>query len=151
MNLPESADFAGKRQHAALLLVAGFSIVQAAKQAGVGPRTIHNWLAKPEYRAYINRLRDGYVDEALGRLTTAATRAVDTLVGLLQSPTPSIRLRSATSILDLLIKIRGHKELIERIAGLEERCGLVDVGFEARPGDEPGGEHEIPALAGRIG
>ena len=151
MDLQESAEFAGKRQHVAMLLVAGFPIVQAAREAGVGPRTIHNWLAKSEYRAYINKLRSNFVDEALGRLTVAATRAVDTLVGLLQSPTPSIRLRSATSILDLLIKIRGHKELIERIAGIEEKCGLVNVAFEATPGDEPGGEHEIPALAGRIG
>jgi hypothetical protein len=61
---------------------------------------------------------------------------------------PTVRLRSATSILDLLINRREHKEFSDRLSALEQRS--IDVDFEVDPGGEPGDGDEFLALAGKV-
>jgi hypothetical protein len=119
MNRQDSALWNGKRERVALLLAEGKAIKAAAAEAGIGERTAYTWLADPRFQNHISDLRGRMVDTALGRLTDAATKAVDTLVGLLDDGRDTVRLRAAFGILDSMARLREHVEFERRIAALE--------------------------------
>ena len=103
------------------LLAAGWAIKATAAEIGAGERTVHDWLGKPEYRAYIADLRDRMLSQSVGRLSDASTEAVETLRSLLADESPSVRLRASVAILDGLIRYREFSELAEHVAQLEAR------------------------------
>ena len=143
MDPQESAGFVGKKQHVALLLVGGMSVVQAATEAKVAARTAYGWMANPAYRRHVNNLRSPFIDEALGRLTAAATRSVEVMVALLDCNEPHVRLRASTSIVDTLIKLREHTEFARRLEALEAR-GTIEVAMIEADDDPPDLEDSGP-------
>ena len=108
-----------KQERLALLLAAGQAIKSAAAEVKVGERTAHSWLEYPHFRARVAALRGRMLDTALGRLADAATRAVDTLVALLDEESGSLRLRASLGILDSLSRLREHVEFEARVLALE--------------------------------
>jgi hypothetical protein len=66
-------------------------------------------------------LRARCLEEAVGRLTSIATRAAETLAQLLDSESETIKLRAAVSLLEQLIRVREHSEIAARLAALERR------------------------------
>lgn len=137
------ATLSAKQERLALLLAGGQAIKSAAAQVKVGERTAHSWLEYPHFRARVLQLRGQVLDTALGRLSHAATRAVDTLVALLDEKSGSLRLRASLGILDTLSRLREHVEFEERILALEndhavrnEKQGLAVRGVNGQPGHE---------------
>jgi hypothetical protein len=59
------------------------------------------------------------LDSALGRLSDAATRAVDTLVALLDAESGNLRLRASLGSLDSSSRLREHVEFETRLVALE--------------------------------
>ena len=88
----------------------GTSDQEPAAEVKVGERTAHSWLEDSHFRARVSELRGRMLDSALGRLADAATRAVDTLVALLDAESGSLRLRASLGILDSLSRLREHVE-----------------------------------------
>jgi hypothetical protein len=115
----ETATWNARQERVAVLLAAGRSIKAAAEEAGVGERTAHSWLDRPDYRGFVHGMRARLLDEAVGRLAGAANVAVGTLVDLLGNESPTVRLRAATGVLDALLRVREHVELSDRVARLE--------------------------------
>lgn len=77
------------------------------------------------------------VARAVGRLSDAAVKAVETLVKLLDSESATAQLGAARSILELGTKLRESTEFEQRISDLEERAA--------------NGEFRKPAVAARNG
>jgi hypothetical protein len=114
-----SAVWTAKQERLALLLAEGKTVKDAATLGEIGERTAFTWLADRCFQAFVSELRGRMLDAALGRLADAATRAVDTLVALLDEETANVRLRAALGILDSMGRLREHVEFEQRLLVLE--------------------------------
>jgi hypothetical protein len=103
-----------------LALACGATVENAARAAGVSPRTAHRRLADPAFRQRLHQVRGAMVERTAGMLTAAAGEAVKTLLALQQETTPAaVRLGAARAILELGTKLREAAELEARLAALE--------------------------------
>jgi hypothetical protein len=101
-------------------------VKECAAQLGVGLRTVHDWLEKPEYVRLISRYRSKLISETLGKLSNAGVKAVETLIEALESQeSDGIRVRAALGILDQLVRIRETTELEQRLVEVEGRVAHV--------------------------
>jgi hypothetical protein len=110
-----------KWQPAALKLAHGSPLADAAAASGVDVRTLYRWRKKPAFAAAVTRYRDEMAAEAVGRMSAALGKAVDTLVALLDAPEPFVRLRAATALLESCAKWRGDVEMAARVRELEQQ------------------------------
>lgn len=88
-------------QAAALdLLLAGQSVTATAGAVGVSRETVSRWRnSDPAFMAAYNAAFTAAYDAGQARLLDARARAVDTLVGLLDSDDPATALKAAASLL----------------------------------------------------
>ena len=111
-----------KQDHAATLLASGMSVKNCAAKIDAGLRTVYDWLEQDEFRKLVGRYQAAMVDEALGKLSKTATKAVKTLVNCLDSnESDSVKVRAALGILDQLVRIRDATEIEQRLTDLEGR------------------------------
>lgn len=102
-------------------LAAGSPVDQAAKAAGLSPRTVYRRLAEPGFRSRLATARDELASEALSELAGCAPEAVATLRRLLQANNEHVQLGAARTLLDQLLRLREALALAERVATLERR------------------------------
>jgi hypothetical protein len=102
-------------------LAAGSPVDQAAKAAGLSPRTVYRRLAEPGFRSRLATARDELASEALSELAGCASEAVATLRRLLQANNEHVQLGAARTLLDQLLRLREALALAERVATLERR------------------------------
>jgi len=97
------------------------SIEQAAKQAGIGARTLHRWLTDPDFQAALTEAEGAAIAEATRRLVGLSDAAITTVASLMldKGNSPTVRLRAATSVLDYLLRLRELKNVEERLTALE--------------------------------
>ena len=109
-----------------VVLVAGGSSIKAASiTAGCSLQTAYNLSATPEFRQRVSEIRTQMTTEAVGKLTSAATQAVDTLMELLTAEhEANIRLNASKAILTHLGPITEAGELRQRINDIESRAHL---------------------------
>jgi transposase len=101
-------------------LAAGSTVRDAAASVGVGETTVYRRLQEPEFRHQIEATRREMVGRAVGTLADAASVAATTLRSLAESAeSETVKLSAARSILELVVKLREHDELAERVAALE--------------------------------
>ena len=105
----------------ALAIASGSSVTAAAEAVGCSRRHAFRLLRDEDTRRRVAELRYAISDQAVGRLSAAATAAVDKLVGLLDSDDESTQLAAAKSILGLLPRVAEHVELRHRLDLLENR------------------------------
>lgn len=107
------------------LLGAG-SLEEGRRKARICKSTLYQWLKDETFRAELNRKRGEVIKDAIERLKTSVTRAVDGLLELAQDEDKSIKLRACEKVLDFFLKVKeideleGRLEKIERII-LEKR------------------------------
>jgi len=106
-----------------LALARGLTVRLAAEEAGFGERTAHRRLDDPEFRRRVSVVRGELMEQAGGRLSDAATQAVDVLRKLLDSDADTTRLAAARTILQQSVTLRTAAELEQRIARLEQNEG----------------------------
>jgi hypothetical protein len=128
--MPQSNNHQGRRQADDALLMAlacGATVENAARAAGVAPRTVHRRLANPAFRQRLQALRADMLQRTAGLLTAAALEAVKTLVALQQPPVPAaVRLGAARAILEIGNNVRV-------VADFEERLTAVELKILATP------------------
>jgi hypothetical protein len=111
-----------QREAAALALARGLNVKAAAKESGVGLRTLHRWLAEDQaFQRRAGELRDQLFSQALGRLSDLAGLAADTLRDLLGSKDDKVRLQAARTVLESAGTYRQTVELSARLASLEQQ------------------------------
>lgn len=103
-----------------LALASGHSVKISAEMAGISESTGHKWLVDDhEVRQRVQETRDQLFREVFGRLVTAGSKAVDTLVDLLDSESDTARLGAARTILEQTHRARENVELEARLGALE--------------------------------
>jgi hypothetical protein len=109
-----------QRDAAALAIARGQQVKLAAKETGVGLRTLHRWLTEDQdFRRRVGELRDELFSEAVGRLSDLAGLAADTLGDLLDSNDEKVRLQACRAVLDCGIRLREAAEWQARVAAIE--------------------------------
>ncbi len=90
-----------------LALACGYSLENAAREAGVSESTAYRRMADAEFTRQLQAMRADMVQRTAGALTAAATEAVRTLLDLLKPPAlPRRALGAAWSVLVSRRKLR---------------------------------------------
>lgn len=109
-----------KQQKAITALLSERTTGAAAKRAGIGERTLYNWLADPVFRAVLREAEREVLETVTRRLSSGQALALDTLQKLIQSARhESTKLTACVSWLNMFIKYRDMKDIDERLTALE--------------------------------
>jgi hypothetical protein len=109
-------------------VASGNSIKQAAEIVGCSLQSAYNLSHTEHFRFRVSEIRSEITQQAIGKLTDAASLACDTLRELLDvSQRPSDRLNAAKSILANLGPLSELAELRARLDRLEQTSALKVV------------------------
>ena len=115
----------GDRKNADPILIAalagGATNLDAARQAGIGEKTVYRRLEDPAFRRQVAEARSAMVARAVGTLADASSAAAATLRRLLDADSETVRLGACRAILELGVKLRETEELEQRLAAVEEQ------------------------------
>ena len=104
----------------AVHVAAGFSIKDSAGAVGCSATHAYHLSSDPSFHIRVAAIRSECVSGAVGRLSSAALQAVDSLIELLsQANEPSVRLNAAKAILLQLGPLSELGELRARIDRIE--------------------------------
>jgi hypothetical protein len=120
-------------------LAAGRTQDEAARQAGVSPKTVERRLREPAFRAQVEAARREAVTRAVSVVAEGATAAAATLRLLLQAEAESVRLGAARSLMEYAIKGTELTDVLARLDALEARAREP-----AAAGRTNGHEHAYP-------
>ena len=110
-----------RQLHVLPFLISNPSIETAAKQAGVCSKQIFDWLNQPAFRQELENRKNEAVNQAVDRLKVTASKACDTLIGLLDhAESESVRHRVAIDLLNMTLKYMEFKDVEQRIRKLED-------------------------------
>lgn len=110
------------QQKAVAALITAKSNEEAARQAGVSPRTLSRYLADPEFQAEYKRAFSGLVEGATRRAQKNLEPAVNTLKELMEDREQNgqIRVSAARSLLEYSLKLSERVDILDRLDKLEE-------------------------------
>ena len=111
-----------KQEDAIAALLTQRNIEEAARTAGIGPRTLLRWLKIPEFKnAYREARRDAF-GQAIARLQQGTSAAATTLLKVMIDPSApaSVRVRAADSVLNHAAKAIEIEDIEARVTALEQ-------------------------------
>ena len=82
---------------------------------------MYKWLKIPEFKTELDRQRDEITAEAFGVLSQALTKAVESLVGLLDSKDSRLKRLAAKDVIDFTIRHKEIEDLDKRLTAIEKR------------------------------
>lgn len=115
------------------VLASGATVKDAAKQVGVGERTVRRRLENGDFRRRVAEARGMVLERAAGRLADATVEAAETLRSLLSSDSDSVRHSAAKTLLEQAVKGTELLDLASRIEQLE-RAAEAEENFRRRGG-----------------
>jgi hypothetical protein len=101
-------------------LISATSEGEACRQAKIAKHTYYEWLKQPAFKNELHHLRGLVVEDAVETLKARTSKAVDTLVKLLDDPNPTLQRNVANDILNHVAKFKELRELEDRIVVLEQ-------------------------------
>jgi hypothetical protein len=105
--MQSTEDLSPKQDQFMAALLAGNSIIVAAKAVGIAERTAHNWLKLPHFQEAYKAAKQAVFDHALEGLQDDVTQAIDTLKRNMTAEDPSVQVRAAHLYLTHSLKV--HK------------------------------------------
>ena len=108
-------------------VASGMSVKDAAVIAGCTESTAYSISCSDEFRHEVNRLRTQAMEQAVGVLTNAATKAAQSLVKLLDSEDEKIVLSAASKLMDRVGPMQELQELRSRIDAIEKQGPALRV------------------------
>lgn len=116
-------------------LLAGQSVEQAAHAAEVDPSTVHRWFKTSDaFNAALADGRRAALHSAVTALSYVARSAVAVVLEVMtaKKTPPSVRLRAALGILEMLMQWAAQQDVDERLRRLETR-GADDTDTRPTP------------------
>jgi len=113
----------GAKQEAAVIaMLTARSVEDAARVAGVAPRTLYRWLKEKDFDAAYREARRAAFSQAIARLQQMSGAAISVLGKVLVDPnTPaSTKVRAVDSVLNHAAKAIELEDIEVRVAALEE-------------------------------
>ncbi len=110
-----------RQLHTLPFLISNPNIELASKQSGISAKQIFDWLNQPAFRQELENRKNEAVNQAADRLKAIASKACDTLIGLLDhAESESVRHRVAIDLLNMTLKYMEFKDVEQRIRKLED-------------------------------
>ena len=110
-----------RQLHALPFLISNPNVEMAAKQSGISSKQIFEWLNQKAFRDELENRKNEAVNLAVDRLKATASKACDTLIGLLDhAESESVRHRVAIDLLNMTLKYMEFKDVEQRIRKLED-------------------------------
>jgi transposase-like protein len=112
----------GPKQEAAVLaLLSSKNVEDAARVAGITPRTLYRWMKLPEFDAAYRAARRNAYGQSISRLQQGSTAAATTLLKVMVDPAtpPSTRVRAAEAVLSHAAKAIEIEDIDARLRELE--------------------------------
>lgn len=92
----------------------------AARAAGVAPRTLRRWMVEPDFQDAVKHAVDGLLDDVSLSLKRHGQTAVDTLVDVCQGgESESARVAAARALLDATLKFTEILDVLRILRDLE--------------------------------
>ena len=120
----------GRKKEAAILaLLSSRSVEDAARVAGVTPRSLYRWQKEPAFNAAYREARRAVFSQSTARLCQMATAAVTTLGKVMVDPStpPATKIRAADSILSHTAKAIEIEDVGARLSELERATELPNI------------------------
>ncbi len=114
-----------KEQRGIAFLMVAPSIAEAARQAGISPRTFRRWLQRTDFKQAMTESAQAAYLATIRRGQAASEQALDTLVEVLadHEVPANTRVAAARAILDLAVR-RGEldevSDRVDKVAGILE-------------------------------
>ena len=110
-----------KQHNAIAALLTQPNVRSAAESAGVPERTLYSWLKQPVFTEEYRAARREATNQAIARLQSASSAAVNVLLRIMANETtkPVVRLSAARTVLELAIKAVELDDLQARLEALE--------------------------------
>lgn len=110
-----------RQVHGLPFLISNPNVEMAAKQSGISAKQIFDWLKRPVFRQELENRKNDAVNQAVDRLKATASKACDTLIGLLDhAESESVRHRVAIDLLNMTLKYMEFKDVEQRIRKLKD-------------------------------
>jgi hypothetical protein len=109
-----------KQEQAIAALISESTVEAAATKAGVGYRTLLNWLANADFQRAYARERRRIVDHAVSQVQRICGVAVTALKRNLECGTPAVEVSAARAVLDFALRAVEVQDLAARIEELEQ-------------------------------
>jgi len=103
------------------IIVTSPTYSEGCKKAKLNRTTFYEWLKISEFKAELDRQRDEVAAEAFGVLSQSLTKAVETLVGLLDKKDDRLKRLTAKDIIDFIIRHKENEDLDKRLTEVEKR------------------------------
>lgn len=111
-----------KQQKAIAALLSERTLGAAAKRAGIGERTLYNWLTDPVFRAALRSAESAMLETVTRRLSAGQSLALDALETLItKAKHESTRRQAAVDWLNLSLKFIDTLDIDERLTALEAK------------------------------
>lgn len=111
-----------KQQKAIAALLSERTLGAAAKRAGIGERTLYNWLAEPSFRTALRSAESAMLETVTRRLSAGQSLALDALETLItKAKHESTRRQAAVDWLNLSLKFIDTLDIDERLTALEAK------------------------------
>jgi hypothetical protein len=121
----------GRKQEGAIVaLLSQRNVEDAARVAGITPRTLYRWLKEPEFEAAYRAAKRAAFGQAVTRLQQGASAAATTLLKTMIEPnTPaSVRVRAAECVLNHAMKAIEIEDIEARVSELERAAEVSKTG-----------------------
>jgi hypothetical protein len=103
------------------IIVTSPTYSEACEKAKLNRTTLYEWLKEPQFKAELDRQRDEVAGEAFGVLSQSLTKAVETLVGLLDNNDSRLKRLAAKDIIDFIIRHKENEDLDRRLTAIEQQ------------------------------
>jgi hypothetical protein len=116
-----SAEELTERQRKTIpFLVASPTMEEGRRKAKLSKNALYEWLKTPVFRQELSAQRELVITEALDALKGHMTKATETLVGLLNADSDSLKRYVANDIINHVLKAKELQDLEERLEKLEK-------------------------------
>ena len=101
------------------------TVAEGARRASIARSTLHRWMEDGRFRQALETTRAEAADLARTELQGLMLKAVFVLAEALEDPKPEVRLRAASTAMNLGLKIVDIKELHQRLDQLDDTVDLM--------------------------
>ncbi len=108
-------------------LVSCPTYTEGCEKAKINKTTLYKWLKEPAFKAELDRQRDEIAAEAFGILSQSLTKAVETLVDLLDNNDARLKRLAAKDVVDFIIRHKENEDLDRRLTEIEKRLAEKDI------------------------
>lgn len=109
-----------RRQAKVIPLLLTLPVESACEQAKIAKPTVYKWLKQDAFRAALKKAQDEIFCDAIGRIKSNVSAAVDNLVTLMNSTDERIGLQASEKVIEYAVKLSVNGDLERRLTALEE-------------------------------